>query len=140
MKCPLIDVKKMNKNERGSFDFRSDGNIEIVRWNDNSVVTIGSNAYGVQPIGSAKRWIKGKGKQNIQQPAVIAVYNREMGGVDLLDRTLSDLRPVISGKKWYWPLVVNAINMHLYTAGGCIVSFLVKLYHKKISDGTLWVS
>ena len=45
----------MKKNERGSFDFRSDGNIEIVRWNDNSVVTIGSNAYGVQPIGSAKR-------------------------------------------------------------------------------------
>ena len=39
MKCPLIDVKKMNKNERGSFDFRSDGNIEIVRWNDNSAVT-----------------------------------------------------------------------------------------------------
>ena len=39
MKCPLVDVKKMNKNERGSFDFRSDGNIEIVRWNDNSVVT-----------------------------------------------------------------------------------------------------
>ena len=64
-KCPLVDVKKMRKNERGSFDFRSEGNIEIVRWNDNSVVTIRSNAYGVQPIGSAKRWIKGKGKQNI---------------------------------------------------------------------------
>ena len=111
MKCPLVDVKKMKKNKRGSFDFRSDGNIEIVRWNDNSVVTIGSNAYGVQPIGSAKRWIKGKGKQNIQQPAVIAVYNREMGGVDLLDRTLSDLRPVIRGKKWYGPLVINAINI-----------------------------
>ena len=111
MKCPLVDVKKMNKNERGSFDFRSDGNIEIVRWNDNSVVTIGSNAYGVQPIGSAKRWIKGKGKQNIQQPAVIAAYSRGMGGVDLLDRALSDLRPVIRGKKWYRPLVINAINI-----------------------------
>ena len=45
----------MKKNERGSFDFRSDDNIEIVRWDDNSVVTIGSNAYGVQPIGCAKR-------------------------------------------------------------------------------------
>ena len=55
MKCPLFDVKKMKKNERKSVSFRSDGNIEIVRWNDNSVVTIGSNAYGVQPIGSAKR-------------------------------------------------------------------------------------
>ena len=60
MNCPLGDVKEMKKNKRGSFDFRSDGNIEIVRCNDNSVVTIGSNAYSVQPIGSAKRWIKGK--------------------------------------------------------------------------------
>ena len=53
--CPLVDVKKMKKNERGSFDFRNYGNIEIVRWNDNSAVTTGSNAYGVQQIGSAKR-------------------------------------------------------------------------------------
>ena len=43
MKCPLVDVKKMKTNERESFDFRSDGNIEILRWNGNSVVTIGSN-------------------------------------------------------------------------------------------------
>ena len=55
MKCSLVDVKKMKKNKRGSFDFRSFGNIEIVRWNDNSVVTIGSNAYSAQHIGSAKR-------------------------------------------------------------------------------------
>ena len=33
-----------------------------------------------------------------------------MGGVDLLDRALSDLKPVIRGKKWYCPLVINAIN------------------------------
>ena len=29
--------------------------MEIVRWNGNSVVTIDSNAYGVPPVGSAKR-------------------------------------------------------------------------------------
>ena len=98
-KCSLVDVKKKKKNERESLDSRSDGNIEVVRWNDNSVVTIVSNAYGVQPIGSAKRWIKEKGKQNIQQPAIIAAYNRGMGGVDLLDHALSDLRPVIREKK-----------------------------------------
>ena len=34
-----------------------------------------------------------------------------MGGADLLDRVLSDLGPVIHGKKWYWPLVINAINI-----------------------------
>ena len=36
-----------------------------------------------------------------------------MGGVDLLDHALSDLRPVIHGKKWYRPLVINAINITL---------------------------
>ena len=92
-KCPLADVRDMKKRERGSYDFRSTSNLETVRWNDNSVVTIGSNAYGVEPVGNAKRWIRG----NITQPAVIAAYNREMGGVDLLDRVLSDLRPVIRG-------------------------------------------
>ena len=112
MMCPpLIDVKKMKKNESRSFDFRNYGNIEIVRWNDNSAATTGSNAYGVQPVGSAKRWIKGKGKQNIQKPTVIAAYNRGMGGADLLDRALSNLRSVIRRKKWYWPLVINAINI-----------------------------
>ena len=56
MMCPpLIDVKKMKKNESRSFDFRNYGNIEIVRWNDNSAATTGSNPYGVQPVGSAKR-------------------------------------------------------------------------------------
>ena len=98
MTCPLVDVKKKKKKkpERGSFDFRSDGNIEIIRWNI-SVVTIGSNAYGLQLIRSAKRLIKGKRKQNIQQPAVIVAYNR-VGRVDLLESALSDLRPVIRGK------------------------------------------
>ena len=47
IKCPLVDVKKMKKNEKGSFDFRSDGNIEILRRNDNYVVTMGSNAYSM---------------------------------------------------------------------------------------------
>ena len=56
MKYPLVDVKKIKKKKRGeSFNFRSDGNMEIVKWNGNSVVTIGSNAYGVQPVGSARR-------------------------------------------------------------------------------------
>ena len=65
----------------------------------------------MQPIGSAKRWIKGKGKQDIQQPVVIASYKRGMGGFDLLDSALSDLRPVIHGEMWYWLLVINAISI-----------------------------
>ena len=42
MKCPLEGVKKM-KSDRGSYDYRNSCVIEIVRWNDNAVVTLGSN-------------------------------------------------------------------------------------------------
>ena len=34
-----------------------------------------------------------------------------MGGVNLMDRALSDYRPCIKGKKWYWTLLVNALNI-----------------------------
>jgi len=34
-----------------------------------------------------------------------------MGGVDLMDKALSDFRPVIHGKKLYWPLVKNTLNI-----------------------------
>ena len=60
MKFPLVDVKKMKKNEKASFDFRSDSNIEIVRWNDNSFVTIASNAYGAQANRKCKEMNKRK--------------------------------------------------------------------------------
>ena len=48
--CPLKTDAAMKKTERGSYDYRSDGDIEIVRWNDNSVVTLCSNAIGLEPI------------------------------------------------------------------------------------------
>ena len=34
-----------------------------------------------------------------------------MGGADLVDRALSDLRPNFNGKKWYWNLIINALNL-----------------------------
>ena len=81
MKCPLVDIKQMKRKERGSYEYRSDGKTEIVRWNDNSIVTLRSNAYSVEPVGTIKRWVKGIGKSNVIQPAVIAAYYQGMGGV-----------------------------------------------------------
>ena len=37
-------------------------------------------------------------------------YNQSMGGVDLLDRFISQYRPTIQVKKWYWQLFVNYIE------------------------------
>ena len=76
-----------------------------------------------------------------------------MGGVDLVDRALSELHPVIEGKKWYWTLFVNAINVkfvyssRIYeTAAGKkvqqkqfrdeIVGFLLQVASEKPSDAS----
>ena len=75
------------------------GKIEIVRWNDNSVVTLGSNAYIVEPVGTIKRWVKDIGESNANQTIPIDLLG-------LLDHGLFDLRSVIQDKKWYWTLVI----------------------------------
>ena len=82
----------------------------MVRRNDNSVLNLCSNACGVDPVRPVKRWVMSK-PEMIPQPNVVAKYNKGMGGVDLMDRALSDYRPRIRGKKWYWPLLINAINI-----------------------------
>lgn len=84
-----------------------------MRWNDNSVVTPCSNSKGSEPVGRVKRRVKGKGLVDVQQPHIVRSYNKGMGGVDLLDRSLSELRPKIKGKKWYWTLLINALNVGL---------------------------
>ena len=75
------------------------GKIEIFWWNDNSVVTLGSNAYLVEPVGTIKRWVKGIGESNANQTIPIDLLG-------LLDHGLFDLRSVIQDKKWYWTLVI----------------------------------
>ena len=53
---PVISsFKNEMKKERGSFEYKSDGKIEIVRWNENNVVTLAVNLLGKQKVGSKER-------------------------------------------------------------------------------------
>ena len=91
--CPLKPKKVIEKEDRGSFDYRSDGKVLCVKWNDNRAVTVASNYYGVQPLHKTERYLKGEGKKLIPQPDAIYKYNRGMGGVDVCDKKLSSYRP-----------------------------------------------
>ena len=94
-------------------------------WNDNSVVTVISNFYGVEPSQSASRWSQKEGKRiNIPQPYAIKQYNHTMGGVivNRLDQNVEDYRSGIRSKKWWWPLMLYCLDVtvqqawHLYRA------------------------
>jgi len=57
-KCPLPAPDKMKKDARGTYHYLHDrsSNVIVVRWKDNSVVTVASNCHDIAPLGQAQRW------------------------------------------------------------------------------------
>ncbi|XP_046684893.1 piggyBac transposable element-derived protein 3-like [Homalodisca vitripennis] len=112
--CPLSSKKDMQNESRGSFQCKieKEDGIFVARWKDNSVVTVASTSYGIEPIASVKRFSQSEKKYlHIQQPFVIKQYNHHMGGTDLMDEDISTHRIGIRGKKWWWPLFTWLIDL-----------------------------
>ena len=66
--CPLKCVKEFKKMDRGEYQYFTSGDqIELIRWNDNNVVTIGSNAGSVEPVGNVKRCKRGNESVSVLQ-------------------------------------------------------------------------
>lgn len=115
----LTDSKVMKKYKRGTFDYQKvdNSNLIFVKWNDNNVVTFGSNIARVFPLHAAKRYSQKEKKFiNIDQPDIVKSYNRNMGGVDRSDQNMSLYRVSTRGKKWYFPLVSHCIDMAVNNA------------------------
>ena len=53
---------------------------------------------------------------NIIQPYLIHKYNLGMGGVDRLDRDVSDYRINIRSKKWWWPLFTFILDATIHNS------------------------
>ncbi|KAK9700904.1 Transposase IS4 [Popillia japonica] len=99
----------------------------VIRWMDNSEVTIATNYDTIEPMVTVQRFSKEK-KKKVGVPQPLAFnnnnYNRYMGGVDLHDNGVANYRIGIRGKKWWWPLwvqcldsaVVNAWKLHCIVA------------------------
>ena len=76
--------------------------ISVISWNDNGPAIIISNVHSDLPHTTVKCWNPSeKCYINIDRPNCITVYNKHMGGVDLLDAHVSVYRIDVRGKKWY---------------------------------------
>lgn len=117
--CPLMDSKLLKKEKLGTYDYWSAKHLNtlVLNWNDNNIVCLVSNAFGVEPVHSVERFSrKEKSQVKIQQPNIVKHYNPTMGGVDLADENISCYRISIRGKKWYFPLVAHAFDLAVYNA------------------------
>ena len=116
-KCPLKTVQEIKKDSRGTSDhrFTSSGNVLLVRWKDNSVVTIGTN-FDSNEVGTCKRFAKGQGAIQVEQPKVFQHYNQGMGGVDKMDQLIAVYRSRIRQRKWWWPIFVYLLDASVVNA------------------------
>ena len=118
-KCTIENSKTLEKKQRGYFDQRTDSDniVTIVGWNDNRCVYVTSNTSGAQPTATVSRWCrKSNTRIKVDQPNVIKLYNKFMGGVDRCDQNVSAYRISIRSKKWWWALFVWIPDMVMQNA------------------------
>ena len=141
-KCLMMDCITIKKRERGLIDYRFDQSNKVLAttWNDNKPVSVATNYSLVYPTVSAKRFSpKEKKHLNVSMPKCISKCNLNMGGVDMLDKQVSLYRTRICGKKRWFPVflqflditVVNAWRLYQEASGDKIMSLLTA--HRKIT-------
>ncbi|KAJ8937699.1 hypothetical protein NQ314_011755 [Rhamnusium bicolor] len=89
--CTLLNKKAFSKKRRGEYQhvIEKNSGILLMRWLDNSVVTMASTDAGVSPVGSVKRFsLAEKCNILVARPYCVAKYNQNMGGTDLMDEVI----------------------------------------------------
>ena len=83
----LTSDKEMKKSKRGTMCIATSAdNISVTKWNDNNIVRVVSSFAGMEPKDIVKRYSKThKSYLDIERPYSILLYNKHMGGVDLMD-------------------------------------------------------
>jgi len=65
----------------------------IVQWHDSNIVTLASNCHPDEPLEHARRWSHKEQKViTINQPYIVAAYNKYMGGVDRVNQNTATYR------------------------------------------------
>lgn len=86
--------------------------IVAVSWRDNKIVTLLSTFVSTNPVEKVIRFSKTeKKKVELTCPNIVKVYNKHMGGVDLLDSLLGRYKIKMRTKKWYMRLFYHLLDM-----------------------------
>lgn len=112
----LPTARELMKKERGFCMEKSTEvngvEINVTTWVDNKVVNLCSSYVGKEPMATVKRYSKQKKERiDVPRPKAIEVYNKYMGGVDLLDSMLGFYRIKVRSKKWYHRIFFHMVDM-----------------------------
>ena len=118
-RIPNLTLKsdvELKKAGRGSYDEKVatvDGvTVSAIKWQDNKCVTFLTTFASTQPVSTVQRWDpKTSTYKAVACPDVVHVYNKHMGGVDLLDSLIGLYRTTIRSKKWYQRIWFNFMDL-----------------------------
>ncbi|XP_037374949.1 piggyBac transposable element-derived protein 1-like [Talpa occidentalis] len=111
-KCPLMDAEQMKNMEKGYFDFQVEENNEIIvcRWHGDGVVSLCSNAVGIEPVSEVSGVTEDIEAPPISRPAIATLYGECREGVAKMEQTVSKYKVRIRSRKWYSVLVNYMID------------------------------
>jgi hypothetical protein len=108
-----------------SFTEKVHKDVLIVKWNDNSVVTMASNCRGITQTCKVEKIGTVDGKRvkiQVECPSVIQKY-KYMGGVNWLDENVDHFREGMRGEKWWSPIFAFGIDAACQNAPHLIKKF-----------------
>ncbi|XP_037576721.1 piggyBac transposable element-derived protein 3 [Dermacentor silvarum] len=114
----LKPLKELKADGRGSTSICTSGdNITVTRWLDNSLVHVVSSYAGRQPEGTTRRYNRKERKViDVTRPYSVEVYNKHMGGVDLMDSLIARYRNDVRNKRGYLRMFFHLLNAAVVNA------------------------
>ena len=67
----------------------------------------------IESMGIAQRW---KEQVGVPQPALIGLYNKAMGGTDLMNQNANLYRASVGSKRWWWAIFTWDIEVMINNA------------------------
>lgn len=117
--APLKSEKELKKEGRGAYHsvVETTNNLSLVRWLDNKCVTVVSSYLGAEPADSVQRYDRSKKEHiSVDRPHPIGVYNKAMGGVDLMDMMCTLYKYQLRSKRWYIYIFYHTLTIALVNA------------------------
>ncbi|XP_046674573.1 piggyBac transposable element-derived protein 3-like [Homalodisca vitripennis] len=116
----LIKKKEEKSQEELQWSFTTNVNdtkLSMVSWRDNDSVMLGSTLCGVVPMESIKRYDRKVKKYiDVPCPQIVKVYNKHMGGVDLMDSHIGRHHIRLRSRKWYFRMFYHMVDMAVVNA------------------------
>lgn len=112
------DLKKKPRGFSEEYATHMDAvDIAAVIFKDNSNVALLSTFVGEMPKSEMKRFDRKKREHvNLPCPAIVSVYNRHMGNVDLLDSNIGRFHIKMKSKKWYFRIFYHLVDLVVVNA------------------------